>query len=147
MAIKRDKLDAAFSDLVRERADWTCECCSKHFPERKGAGLHASHYWGRKNQATRFCGINTFAHCFGCHQKLGSKPHEFREWVFNELGEKLYDELTLKANSVCKRTKAEKEDMLKHFRQEKKEIEQKRMDGWVGYIDFVEWDSFVDGDN
>ena len=41
VTLKRDPLDAVFSDLVRERADWTCECCGKYFPERKGSGIHA----------------------------------------------------------------------------------------------------------
>ena len=140
MGIKRDPLDAAFSNLVRERADWSCECCGKYFPDRKGAGLHASHYWGRRGKSTRWYGNNVFSHCFGCHQKLGSKPHEFKSWVFNQLGEKLYDELTLRANKPMKISKLEQKEMLKHFKQQLEEIKQKRKDGWQGYIDFVEWD-------
>ncbi len=140
MGIKRTPLDAVFSDLVRERADWTCEVCDKHFPDRKGSGLHASHYWGRRGKSTRWYGLNVFAHCFGCHQKLGSKPHEFKSWVFKQLGETLYDQLTLRANAPMKYSKQDLKDMQAHFKKELAEIRQKRKDGWVGYIDFVEYD-------
>ncbi len=140
VGIKRTPLDAVFSDLVRERADWTCESCGKHFPERKGAGLHCSHYWGRRGLSTRHLGLNCFAHCFGCHQKLGANPELFRSWVFGQLGETLYDQLTLRANTPQKRPKHEKKEMQAHFKKELAEIRQKRKDGWVGYIDFVEFD-------
>ncbi len=140
MGIKRTPLDAVFSDLVRERSDWTCEVCGKHFPDRKGAGLHASHYWGRRGRSTRWYGMNVFAHCFGCHQKLGSKPHEFKSWVFKTLGEPNYDALTLRANKPMKIPKSELKDMQAHFKEQLEVIKQKRLDGHRGYIDFVEWD-------
>ena len=140
MGLKRDPLDAVFSRLVRERADWTCEVCGKYFPERRGAGIHASHYWGRRGRSTRWYGMNVFAHCFGCHQKLGSKPHEFRSWVFNAIGEENYDSLTLRANKPKKYTKADLKEMKQHYTEQLDEILQKRKDGCVGYIDFVEYD-------
>ena len=140
MALRRDPLDVEFSLLVRERADWTCQKCGKHYPERKGQGLHCSHYWGRRNRATRWYGENCFAHCFACHQYLGANPHEFAEWVREEIGGVRYDELMLRANSVKKYTKADRKDMLAHFKGERERILQARALGKTGYIDFVEWD-------
>ena len=140
MALKRDKLDAKFSDLVRERADWTCECCGKYFPERKGSGIHASHYWSRAGKSTRWHGDNVFAHCFGCHQKLGGKPHEFGVWVREQLGETRYDELTLRARKPRKYTKADRDEMLVHYAAQLEYIKRRRREGELGYIDFVNWD-------
>ena len=140
MGLKRDPLDKIFSDLVRERADWTCECCGREYPERKGMGLHCSHYWGRRNRATRWYGDNCFAHCFACHQRLGGNPHDFADWVRNQLGDTRYDELKLRANGVRKYTKADKEDMKKHFKAQLEYIKRRRSEGETGYIDFCEWD-------
>ena len=140
MALKRDPLDAVFSDLVRERSNWTCDVCGKYFPERKGSGIHASHYWGRRNRSVRWFGLNVFCHCFGCHQKLGGNPHEFKSWVFKELGEENYDALTLRANSVKKYTKGDRAEMKKHYEGELKRIRQMRLDGHRGYINFIDYD-------
>ena len=138
--IKRTPLDAVFSDLVRERADWQCEVCHKQFPDRKGAGLHASHYFGRRGVSTRHHGDNVFSHCFGCHQKLGSRPHDFTVWVKKQLGETRYDVLVLRANKPLKRYKGETKEMQKHFKDELKRIRDRRMSGEEGIIEFVEYD-------
>ena len=138
--IKRTPLDIVFSNLIRERADWCCESCGKEFPDRKGSGLHASHYWGRRGASTRWFGDNVFAHCFGCHQKLGSKPHEFRSWVFKQLGPNRYDELTLRANKPRKYTKSDKKEMLAHYKSQLAYLKRRRDKGAVGYLEFIEWD-------
>jgi len=140
MGIKRDPLDKAFSDLVRERADWTCEKCGKQFPDRKGSGLHASHYWGRRKRSVRWFGNNLWAHCFGCHQHLGANPHEFKSWVFKELGELLYDQLTLRANKPVKYNKSERKEMKEHYEAQLLKIKAKRLNGETGYINFQDWD-------
>ena len=140
MGIKRTPLDAVFSDLVRERADWTCQVCRKEFPDRKGSGLHGSHYFGRRSVATRHHGDNVYAHCFGCHQKLGSRPHDFKLWVQSQLGETRYDALVLRANAVCKRPKGEEKKMREHFKAQLEYIRRRRRDGEVGIIEFAEWD-------
>ena len=138
--IKRTPLDAVFSDLVRERADWTCQCCGKHYPDRKGSGLHASHYFGRRGKSTRWFGDNVYAHCFGCHQKLGSSPHEFRSFVFEQLGEDRYDALVLRANKPRKYSKAEQKEMQAHFKAQLEHLRKRRREGEIGVIEFVEWD-------
>ncbi len=140
MAIKRDPLDIVFSLLVRERADWTCEVCGKVFPERKGAGLHCSHYWGRRGRSTRWLGDNCYAQCFGCHNKLGGNPHKFKVWVERFLGETRYDELTLRANKPRKYTVADRREMKEHFNAQLAYMKKRRSKGETGYIDFVDWD-------
>ena len=138
--IKRTKLDAVFSDLVRERADWTCQCCGKEFPDRKGAGLHCSHFFGRRGASTRHHGDNCYALCFSCHQRLGSNPHEHRAFVHRELGEVRYNDLVLRANTPVKRSKAEREEMYQHYKAQLQYCRRRRMDGETGLIEFVEWD-------
>ena len=138
--IKRTPLDAVFSDLVRERADWTCQYCGKHFPDRKGAGLHCSHFFGRRGASTRHCGDNCYALCYFCHQKLGSNPHDHRSFVYQQLGEVRYDLLVLRANTPVKRTKAERAEMLAHFKAQLEYMRRRRREGEVGLIEFVEWD-------
>ena len=140
MGIKRDKYDKVFSDLVRERSNWTCECCGKHFPEGRRQGLHCSHVYSRRHQATRYLGLNAFAHCYSCHQQLGGSPIEFTAWVRNQLGDGAFDRLREAHNTVVKRTKAEKEELYAHLKEELKKIQEKRKNGETGYIDFVEFD-------
>ena len=138
--IKRTPLDAVFSDLIRERADWKCEVCGKDFPDRKGSGLHCSHYFGRRGASTRHHGDNCYSHCFGCHQKLGSNPHEFKAWVEGQLGETRYDDLVLRAHAPRKRNKAERKEMQEHFKAQLVYMRKRRMKGEVGLLQFVEWD-------
>jgi hypothetical protein len=135
------KLDRVFSQLVRERSDWTCERCGAEFPERKGSGLHASHFWGRSRRSTRWYGWNVFAHCCGCHRYLSRHPVEFNAWVQEQMHDDRFNDLTLRANSVHKYTKSDKEEMLVHLKAQLDYIRRRRAEkGETGYIDFVDWD-------
>ena len=138
--IKRTPLDAVFSDLIRERADWTCQCCGREYPDRKGSGLHCSHYFGRRGASTRHHGDNCFALCFGCHQKMGANPHDHKTFAFEQLGEPRYDELVRRAYGVRKRVKGERKDMQAHFKAQLEYIRRRRMEGETGLIEFAEWD-------
>ena len=43
MALKRDKYDTIFSELVRERANWCCESCGRVITDaatQLHAGIH-----------------------------------------------------------------------------------------------------------
>lgn len=140
MSLKRDKLDKVFSELVRARSDYTCERCRKYYPEGQRQGLDCSHYFGRRGNSTRHLGLNCFAHCRGCHQYLSSNPHEFTAWVKDRLGDVNYEALVKRRNQICKRPKAEKEEMYQHFKAQLKYMQRRRAQGETGYIDFVEWD-------
>ena len=95
--IKETPLDIAMSWLVRTIAKWKCERCHKQFKPPTKA-LHCSHFWGRGNWKTRHDLDNCSAHCYGCHQYLGSNPQEFREWQLQKLGKEKFEALSRRAH-------------------------------------------------
>ncbi len=133
--IKRDKYDALFSDLIRERADWTCERCDANW-RHNPALLHASHLYGRRKQSTRFDPDNVFAHCYRCHAFLGEHPIEFAEWARGKLGAQRYDRLRIVAAKPAKYTKAEKEIRHAHYLEQRKIMKLKRAEGHTGRLEF-----------
>ena len=134
--VKIDKIDQIFSKLVRERVEWTCECCGTYYPEDKRMALHCSHYYSRRHQATRYDPDNAFAHCFGCHQRLGGDPGEFYRWYVAKMGEGMEERIKEKSHSIKKRTKVEKEDLYKHLKEQYKIMLEKRANGEIGRIEF-----------
>ena len=117
MNIKRDKRDAIFSLLIRERAGWKCERCGKRFSREDGQGLHCSHFISRRHRSTRWHPDNAAAHCFTCHQYLGEHPLEFAEWIRKHLGAG-YRTAELRALSqvVAKFSKKDLESIYKHMK-------------------------------
>ena len=145
MGIKRDKYDAAFSDLIRARADFECEVCGKICPDGQATGksrrMDNSHYYGRRHQNTRFCGTNCACLCRGCHKHFTENPGDYADWMLNKLGSEEVDALRKKHNQIKKRSKAEKEEMLTYMKAQLAYIKRRRMEGETGYITFVSnWD-------
>jgi len=137
--MKRDKLDAIFSELVRERASWTCERCGKYYPEGNRSGLHCSHIYSRRHAATRTHPLNAVAHCFPCHQFYGSNPVLGGKWAADYLGDgaiKILEELLQRP---VKYTKADKEEAYQHYKKEKERIKKLRKAGVIGRIEFEGW--------
>ena len=134
MKVKRDKVDDVFSKVIREAADWTCDCCGKVIPEDRRMALHASHYMSRRHAATRFDPDNVYAHCFSCHQKLGENPSEFYRWMVDRVGEEEEERIRSKALSVFKRSKVDKELLYKHFKSELARIIEARKNGAAGKL-------------
>jgi hypothetical protein len=101
--LKLDKADSTFSQYVRARDGWTCvRCGGYHEPPTKA--LHCSHYFGRGREGTRFDPENADALCHGCHQYWGSADKEgYRNFKINQLGQKGFDLLTLRANTYKKK--------------------------------------------
>jgi NinG protein len=78
-------LDAEFSRFIRARDDHTCQRCGKSYPP--GPSLHASHFIGRSNRATRWDPENVDAACNGCHTFWEArKATDYRDWKINQLG-------------------------------------------------------------
>lgn len=77
--IKRTPADAAYSDCIRERANWSCQRCMKYYPEGRRAGLHCSHHYRRGNWGVRFHPLNAEALCYGCHSHYGGTEERMRE--------------------------------------------------------------------
>ena len=77
--------------------------------------------------------------CWGCHQKLGSNPHDHREFVMNKLGQGRYEKLLVlrNDNSIGKCVKKQEKQISKHYREEFRAMEREREDnGNTGYLDF-----------
>ena len=139
--LKITEADKWFSRCVRERNEWICEGCGKKYPELD-RGIHCSHYFSRGNWAVRLEPLNAFAHCFACHQRLGSNPHLFVEWTQSILGKK-YDVLVELSQDIvrAKTYRATKGlgEIAKHYEKEYMRILELRASGVTGRIEFVGW--------
>ena len=138
MAIKRDPLDAVFSNCIRERANYICECCGVDYRHRP-QGLHCSHFFGRRAKSVRWEPLNAAAHCYACHQRLGANPIDFARWIENYLGEEKHGILIEKKNTLIKLTAKDKAEMRKFYQGELEVMQKKRADGEMGRIEFVGW--------
>lgn len=137
--MKRDALDAVFSDLVRERAAWTCEKCGRYAPEGMRQGMHCSHNYGRRLRSVRWWPLNGTCLCYPCHTWYESYPPDSQDWLRHKLGD-LYDILRERANTPRKYTAAERRDMLKHYRAEWKRLQEARRSGKTGRLEFKGYD-------
>jgi len=124
--LKRDVADIAFSNFIRERDDWTCQRCRKIYPEGRRQGLHCSHFFSRRHEATRFYAKNAAAHCFSCHQYLGGNPIEFSEWIKTHLGDETFEKLRAKKETIKKKKENPRKEIAKHWREQLKELRQCR---------------------
>ena len=139
MGIKRDAADNWFSKCVRERTNYTCEVCFKVY-DRSSTGLHCSHYFGRANKSVRWHGDNAFAHCYGCHQRMSSNPHDFTYWAKLMLGDSRYEMLLDRKNDSNMAKQLVKDNkaglIAKHYKEQHKILVEKRNDGETLYTDF-----------
>ena len=97
MGIRRTAEDARFSNMIRERDNWTCQRCGKRY-EPPTRALHCAHLFTRRTKATRFDPDNATAACYGCHQFLDSHPASKHEFFFKLLGEKRFEAVAAKAH-------------------------------------------------
>lgn len=137
--IKRTPADAAFSNCVRERANWHCQRCAKYFPEGARGGLDCSHHHSRGNWSIRFEPLNAEALCYGCHSHVGG-TQERREQVLNKSQIELLFELKNDGmrGRAYRKTKG-KGDVAKHYRNEFARMRRLRELGERGVIEFVGW--------
>lgn len=142
--MKRTPLDAATSDLVRERADWTCERCEEvdHEGQAKGKSMRmqCSHVYGRKHNSTRYELDNLFCLCATCHAYLETRPIEHAAFARSKLGDVRFEWLQQKHYQVKKWPKHEKEEARKFYIKQYKEIRESRMDGISGYVEAVNYE-------
>lgn len=136
--VKITSADRAFSLCVRERAGWACERCGAQYQPGTRA-LHCSHFHGRGKWSVRFDPDNAFAHCYGCHMHLGSRPHEFSAWVLERIGEGMYQILLERASDtkLGRIAKREKSDIAAHYRWQHRLMQEMRASGQTGRIEFV----------
>ncbi len=137
--IKRDKWDRVFSDLIRERADWTCQRCGvRHEPPTRA--LHCAHLFTRRARSTRTHPDAAIAACYGCHQYLDSHPEDKERLARQVLGDTGYDRVRALFHKVRKRKPDEKAEMYAHYRSELASMRAARDAGRRGWLEFVSWD-------
>ena len=108
--MKRSKEDIVFSNLIRERADFTCERCGKNLRHSK-QGLDCSHIHSRTNLRTRFDPDAAKALCVACHRWWHDNPTESGKWAEEYFGIGFLEILREKKNMIFKLPKHEKEEM------------------------------------
>lgn len=132
-------LDRIFSKLVRERADYICEHCGinlRHDPRR----MHCAHIHSRKHRSTRWRGNGACCLCASCHRRFTDFPIEWQGAARKILGDGEYEDCARLANEIRKYTKVEKAEMLEHYKAQLKYMDKRRVDGEIGYLDFVSYD-------
>lgn len=132
--------DKWFSLCVRERAGWTCEYCGKDYSGERGHGLHCSHFFGRRHKATRHHPDNAFAHCYGCHQRLGANPYIFSEWARAHLGGGRITILHERHLQIWKKPKGYEKEIAAHYKAEYERMKALRDQGVTGRIEFTAFD-------
>ena len=102
-ALKLDPADVLFSKYIRLR-DRLCQRCFKRGSGPLGIdGLQASHFQGRRKEATRFNEDNVCALCPSCHRYLGENPAEHVRFQVERLGQEKVDKIILLSNTRQKR--------------------------------------------
>lgn len=139
MSVKRDKYDAIFSDIIRERVDYTCEHCGTFVPTGERQACHCAHIHGRKHQATRYDPDNAVCLCAKCHYWFTDHPTEFTYWLHQHLGDGHMEILREKVRAIKKWIKGEKDEMRQHYRKELERMRERRSNGEIGRIDFEGW--------
>lgn len=123
-----DQCDKAYSMLVRLRAAddrgfvkcVTCGFCGHYSCFDNGHGVV------RGNMATRYEDRNTGPQCRECNRNNGGLQDKFAEHVDALHGSGTWEELVRLGHSVCKRTKAEVNEMAAAFRKEIAQIRKQK---------------------
>ena len=134
MRTRRNKLDALFSKLIRERDDYTCQ-------ERGINGrdhtvlMDCAHIFSRRHVATRWHPQNAVTLTRGSHMRFTAEPFEWSDWCISQWGQEFIDELRRVANKPVKWPKKLREEIYQHYKGELKRIEGLRAEGVTGRIE------------
>jgi len=110
--IRRDNLDKLFSQYVRARAGWRCECCGQTQPP-----LDCAHIVSRRHRNTRWDEANAICLCRACHMFFEEHPHDWTDWTRSNLGTDHVEAVRERAKSTDKVSEQEKADMADAFYQ------------------------------
>jgi hypothetical protein len=138
--VKRDALDAVFSDVIREAYDWTCQFTGLVFPDRKGRDVHCSHFYSRTFNSTRWYPDNAVCLSASAHDYLGKHPDEHTDFFRKLLGPVRYDMLRARKQGIYRYRPADKAAMRKHYHGELERIRALRSDGIFGPVEVVAYD-------
>lgn len=103
--ITRDPADDVFSQYIRIRDKECVRCYSPVQFNNKGMPIshQASHFMGRRKEATRFEPDNVDTLCGGCHTYLTAHPAEHYLFQVKLKGQKRVDSLILQSNTYVKK--------------------------------------------
>lgn len=138
--MKRDALDAVFSDVIRESYDWVCQFSGIYFPDRKGRDVHCSHFYSRTFNSTRWFPDNAVCLSAKAHDYLGKHPDEHTDFIRKILGPVRYEWLKERKRGIFRYRPADKTAMRKHYAQELERIQALRARGATGYIEVAAYD-------
>ena len=116
MKIHRDALDILFAKYIKAR-DKYCQRCGNP------SSLQTAHFFGRRNQNTRFDPMNACLLCFNCHMHFHENPLEFTEWFREHIG---YGEFFLLRARAQETGKPDREAIRLWLKQELKILEDLR---------------------
>jgi len=105
--------DKLWSEIVRSRGE--CEVCSKRPP---GVVLQGAHGFSRRYRGTRWLPINGFCLCSGCHVRYTHDPLAWDDFLRENWGALVREELRGLALLVTKRTLEEMEAIVETLRAE-----------------------------
>ena len=109
MKIKIDPLDSLFSQVVRARANHTCEYCGRiQNRETKKPKMECSHFMGRRYRHTRYDLENACCLCFECHGNMHEDPKLHTDFFTKRIGSKKLEELRIRANQIWPKVDREK---------------------------------------
>lgn len=103
--MKLDKADIAFSRYVRLKAGKCARCGSpvKLNAEGDPVSHQASHFQGRRKEATRYDLENVDCLCSGCHRHFSAMPYEHVTWQIETKGQDTVNAIIIRSNSYCKK--------------------------------------------
>ncbi len=104
------RADQLFSKYIRTRDKWHCVYKFKcqgiiDFTENPG-GLQCSHFQKRRRESVRFDIENADSSCIPCHFHVENDPEgqkTLEAWKLNQLGERAYKNLLVRANQYKKK--------------------------------------------
>ena len=110
-------LDEVFSCAIKYRDDLQCKICLGRF-EIDSKWFDNSHFYSRRNQATRYDVQNCDALCRWCHNRLEHANGEGQEYYLfklKQLGQYDFDELRNRSVSMLQIRKHGKIDLTQKF--------------------------------
>ncbi len=131
--IKRTAADAAFSDAIRLRDNYTCRRCQRRYdgPHQGYQCAHIIH--GRRSASTRYCADNAMGLCATCHNWLDEHPFDATAWLTEELGQGHIDLVHEKHRAHLKTNEAVRKEITRHYRAEIKRMEETGLRDLISY--------------
>ena len=120
LRIRIDPLDSLVSEYVRKRAVMRVGGCEKCLKPYRWQDLQCSHFFGRKDKATRFDDTNLAGLCFYCHNHFHAFPLEHVQWFEQHLGKENFELLQGRNRIVGK---PDKKMLTIYYQQEIKKLD------------------------